>query len=311
MTRSFSPLSTALTANKEILPTWQNISRVTFHKAGFVPVKNKELSTSPELGQAGLVLLDPLQSHRVGSWLQGLDQVFFHMLDSPGEGQNCPAQLQELQRMWLMWLLVALWVCSKLHQRICNYWTQGGLLLLPQLPGLFIQIISSRKKPTWILHVAFSHQALLLCKQLWISGDRTLSEQPCCHHPWAPPTLFSWRLHILPTPVLQCFRHILFLPILAGKTGFTSKQRHYQKISLPSQWKHLKSITDVERMFYPVGKLNLEVSYLQIITSLSKTIIMKYWWKFCQSKDCWVSCRGKIVSSFSFIRLLILCPCIF
>lgn len=36
VTRSFSPLSTALTANKEILPIWQNISRVTFDEAGFM-----------------------------------------------------------------------------------------------------------------------------------------------------------------------------------------------------------------------------------------------------------------------------------
>lgn len=64
-TRSFSPLSTALTANKEILPIWQNISRVTFHKAGFMHCEKQGAELSPELGQAGLVLLHPLHSHRV------------------------------------------------------------------------------------------------------------------------------------------------------------------------------------------------------------------------------------------------------
>lgn len=65
-------------------------------RRGLCAVKNKELSTSPGLGQAGLVLPHPLHPHRVEGWLQGLGQVAFHVLGSPGEGWSCPAQLQGL-----------------------------------------------------------------------------------------------------------------------------------------------------------------------------------------------------------------------
>lgn len=77
-----SPLSTALTANKEILPIWQNISRVTFAKAGFVLCENPGAEHIP---RAWLGRVAPAGSPAVtqaGRWPQGLDQVAFHTLDS-------------------------------------------------------------------------------------------------------------------------------------------------------------------------------------------------------------------------------------
>lgn len=122
--RSFSPFSTALTANKGILPTWQNISRVTFGKARFMRCEKQgaEHVCRAWPGRVGPAWPSAVTQGAKVTPVVGSD-CFPHGGFPRERMKSC--QLQELgedvaegQPAWAAPAAprVALWVCSRLHQ---------------------------------------------------------------------------------------------------------------------------------------------------------------------------------------------------
>lgn len=207
------------------------------------------------------------------------------MVDSPGEGWSCPAQLQELgedvtegQPAWAASCSSQTGPAGLLQTASKSAGItelREDLLLLPQLPcwALKQRLFRVARSPcgycTWLFHTRHSC-GISSSKSPGTEASLSSSAASTLEH------LQHWFLEGC-TSFLSLSCSVLgissvFPPLLAGKTDFTSMQRHYQKISLPSQWKHLKSITDVEREnVLPSWKTEFGSKLLAdiIITSLS------------------------------------------
>lgn len=205
VTRSFSPLSTALTANKEILPIWQNISRVTFHKAGFMHCEKQgaELISRAwaEQGWSCSILC-------IHTGCKVDSRAAFHTLDSPGEGWSCPAQLQELgedvteaEPAWA--------ASSKLHQSQLQLLNQGGLgCCSHSCLGCSFRLFRVGRSLCgyceWIFH---TRHCCCVNSSESLGSEASLSSSAATtpeHHP-------NTNFFLLLIHVLQCFRHIQYI----------------------------------------------------------------------------------------------------
>lgn len=275
VTRSFSPLSTALTANKEILPIWQNISRVTFDEAGFMCCEKQGAEGLGRQGWSCLILCTHT-GWKGGSrawgrllstcWIpQVRDEVVLPSCRGWGRMWLNPSQPRQLLQ-----LPVALWVCSKLHQNQLELLNWGVFSAAPTA-ALVVYLDCLEQEEA---HVDISAH-VDIAWGFFTPGTAVLNlwgQRPLWAALLSPSNTNFFKATSPSYPCSVLGISSVFLPLLAGKTDFTSMQRHYQKISLPSQWKHLKSITDVEREnVLPSWKTEFGSKLLAdiIITSLS------------------------------------------